>query len=402
MLFALTAGGFIGYLFLFAMTGLVVGVPIVGTLRKNKRDSELVAEAKRSAHMDGWVPGSTLAFGARCFEGRDSGSEAPGPRIVATAPNPALGSVTIVNGKPPTRPDFSRFYSEGDPLAVLREDATPGNGVHEVASMGTSRLDAAARDTAEVEPGAALVPLRLGFRPPARPALREGMVEAMVLGVPQLGGCLVQPGRAKVIELGCYLALHGSRKMKRSEVVEAVFVGEDPGKATGTLRNLMWMLRQCWGDELVPSATHGLYSLSEKVTTDWQRFSDLVDEAVGESEIDTLTRALTLFRGMPVEGAPDGSYGWAETEMLVSDMENAGRRAAHRLARSTLAAGDLDHARWAAEKGLVVSPYDSELWRVLLEVAGKRSKGELERVYERARGVLGDEATALKQTAPAG
>jgi hypothetical protein len=99
---------------------------------------------------------------------------------------------------------------------------------------------------------------------------------------------------------------------------------------------------------------------------------------------------------MPVEGAPDGSYGWAETEMLVSDMENAGRRAAHRLARSTLAAGDLDHARWAAEKGLVVSPYDIELWRALLEVAGKRSKGELERVYERARGVLGDEATALK------
>ncbi|MHB1956405.1 MAG: bacterial transcriptional activator domain-containing protein, partial [Sulfobacillus sp.] len=112
-------------------------------------------------------------------------------------------------------------------------------------------------------------------------------------------------------------------------------------------------------------------------------------------EIEKLTAALSLVRGMPFEGVADGTYGWATTEMIVSDIEYGVLDAARRLARLALGCGDHDRARWAAEKGLVVSPYDRDLWSLLLEVAAVRGPGEVERTYERARATLGEDVSEL-------
>ncbi len=393
------AGGFGGALFLFGTTGLLIGVPIVGTLRKNRRVAAVRAEIDRTAHMEGWVPGSTLAVTARRFAGVDTASETAGPRIVATAPGPPGTWVTVVNGRAPERPDFSRWQPAGDPLAVLAEEAAGPAGTDEGSgsnSIGRTSFNLVA---GRVESAVSSISIAGGFRPPARPCVAVGRGEALVFGHPQLAGCVAEPDRAKVVELGCYLALHSTRKMKRAEVIEALWPSEDGDKTTGTLRNMMWMLRQSWGEALVPSATHGMYGLSEEVSTDWERFRDLVAGSSGEEEIEVLTRALTLLRGMPFEGVPDGAYAWADTEMFTASMENAGRQAAHRLARLTLACGELDHARWAAEKGLVVSPYDRELWSVLVEIAAQRGPAEVERTYERARGVLGEEVGGLIEVA---
>ena len=399
VLVAATAGGVVGYFFLFLITGVDVGVPIVGTLKRNRRAYEAKAEADRYAHMEGWVPGTTVSFKARQYAG-EVASNMLGPSIVATSDDPAGGWVTVVNHPAPPLPEFSP--AGGDPLAVLRRvDSSEASG-HGSGFAGNET----AGDVQVLGPGeegstgllvaSAERPAR--FRPPARPRLADGMVEAMVMGPPKLSACIVEPAKRAVTELGCFLALHSSRKMKRTEVTEALWPAEgDTNKGSGYLRNTMLMLRQCWGDELVPNAKGGLYWLPERVTTDWGRFSNLVDDASGDVEIEKLTLALSLVRGMPFEGVADGTYSWATTEMIISDIEYGVLDAAHRLAKLTLTRCDYEHARWAVEKGLIVSPYDRELWRVLLQIAAANGSAELERVYERAKGNLGEDAGDLDE-----
>lgn len=383
---AVTTARVFGLLVLFAVTGFLIGVPVVGTIRKNRRASDIQAGIERTAHMEGWVPGTTVAFKARRIEGELPASAAPGPRIVGASADPARGWVTIVNGPAPARPDFSQQQNGGD-----RPDS-PGLKETGVEQYG-GQSEKAGRDLGGIK---LAVSIHEGaFRPPPYPAIAEGEAWAKVIGHPVIEPQSVEAGRRT--ELACYLALHNERPMKKGEVEVAIFSAGDDAKASHpvTLRRIMGQLRESLGPDLVPAAEGGMYALSKKVMTDWHAFRDLVKRAKGTVELDRLTEALVLVRGGPFSGVADNTYVWSWKELIVEEIEVAVLGAAKRVAAVTLAAENLAHAEWAAHKGLVVCPFDRELWRMQLEIAGRRGAGELERVYERARASLGEDVGDL-------
>ena len=77
--------------------------------------------------------------------------------------------------------------------------------------------------------------------------------------------------------------------------------------------------------------------------------------------------ALELVRGRPFEGLR--SSDWPILEGIGPAIEAAVVDLSGRLAGACLAAGDARGAEWAARQGLLVSPYDERLYRMLMRAA---------------------------------
>jgi hypothetical protein len=103
--------------------------------------------------------------------------------------------------------------------------------------------------------------------------------------------------------------------------------------------------------------------LSKTVGTDWDRFVSLADSG----HMDSWRSALELVRGRPFEDLR--SSDWAILEGIGPAIEAAVVDLSGRLAGACLRAGDPRGAEWAARKGLLASPYDERLYRMLLRAA---------------------------------
>jgi hypothetical protein len=80
-----------------------------------------------------------------------------------------------------------------------------------------------------------------------------------------------------------------------------------------------------------------------------------------------MRKAMELVRGRPFEGLRASD--WPILEGVAPAIEAAIVDLAGRLAGMYLRRGDAAGAEWSARKGLLVSPYDERLYRMLLRAA---------------------------------
>jgi hypothetical protein len=170
--------------------------------------------------------------------------------------------------------------------------------------------------------------------------------------------------RAWARELVIYLAMHPNGA---SNEAWATALWPDRLMAPSSLHSTASVARRALGqssdglDHLPRS--HGRLALSSTVGTDWNRFVVLADS----SDIKDWRSALELVRGRPFEGLR--SSDWPILEGIGPAIEAAVVDLSGRLAGACLAMGDPTGAEWASRKGLLVSPYDERLYRMLMRAA---------------------------------
>jgi DNA-binding SARP family transcriptional activator len=189
-------------------------------------------------------------------------------------------------------------------------------------------------------------------------------VEVAVIGPLEIHGAAREFTRAWAVELVVYLALH-----PRGATNEAWATALWPDRlmAPSTLHSTASVARRSLGraadgsDHLPRS--HGRLALSPTVGTDWHRFVALADS----DRLEHWRGALDLVRGRPFEGLR--STDWPILEGIGPAIEAAIVDLSGRLAGAYLRVGEAHGAEWAARRGLVVSPYDERLYRMLMRAA---------------------------------
>jgi two-component SAPR family response regulator len=123
------------------------------------------------------------------------------------------------------------------------------------------------------------------------------------------------------------------------------------------------------GTRYLPDAHDGHYRLSPQVGLDWARFHALTTHGKGDGRngLDALHTALELVRGVPLTSPTGRGYEWAVVHR--TEIETVIAEVAERLALRYLEGGDHRQANWAARRGLLASPYDERLYRVLMRAA---------------------------------
>ena len=201
-------------------------------------------------------------------------------------------------------------------------------------------------------------------------------VEVRVLGeveIVRVGGDPVIFERSKSAEAVAYLTFHPAGVTK-DPLQYALW--PDGANAEGTWHHTISKARRALGDggdgaPLFPpvSSTGGIYRLSPRVGSDYHRFCALLAEAEGspdELARKLLSSALKLVRGEPLMARGVG-YGWRAG--LAATIEGKVVDAAERMGELCLRAGDARRCEWAARRGLLVSPYDERLYRLLMRAA---------------------------------
>ena len=115
------------------------------------------------------------------------------------------------------------------------------------------------------------------------------------------------------------------------------------------------------------------YVLCDDVGLDWERVEQLVTEAKsaeGADEAAYLDAALSLVEGhVAVDARPD-HYAWLLREPTIYTLiETTIVDAAHRRGELALAAGNVDKAKWAAEKGLAIVDGQEAMYRMKMQAA---------------------------------
>ncbi len=221
-------------------------------------------------------------------------------------------------------------------------------------------------------------------------------VEVAVLGPVEVRGAAREFTRAWAMELVVYLAMH---PQGASNDAWATALWPDRVMAPSSLHSTASVARRSLGtsrdgfDHLPRS--HGRLALAPTVATDWDRFvvlAELEDPGSWRS-------ALEIVRGRPFEGLR--SSDWSILDGIAPAIESTVVDLSGRLAGSYLRAGDARGAEWAARRGLLVSPYDERLYRMLMrgaDLAGN-SRG-VESVMAELVRVVADEIEPLESVHP--
>ncbi len=189
-------------------------------------------------------------------------------------------------------------------------------------------------------------------------------MEVAVLGPIEIRGAARPFSRAWAEELVVYLAMHPNGA---SNEAWATALWPDRLMAPSSLHSTASVARRSLGqsadgaDHLPRS--HGRLALAATVSTDWDRFVALSDS----DDRDQWRQALTLVRGRPFDGLRASD--WPILEGIAPAIEAAVVDLSGRLAGACLQQGDAQGAEWAARRGLVVSPYDERLYRMLMRAS---------------------------------
>jgi DNA-binding SARP family transcriptional activator len=192
----------------------------------------------------------------------------------------------------------------------------------------------------------------------------EPEVIVAILGPVEVRGAAHPFRRAPALDLVVYLALH---HRGASNDAWATALWPDRLMAAPTLHSTASAARRAlgastFGHDHLPRS-HGRLQLAPTVGTDYQELRSL-----SAREDPTAWRsALDLVRGRPFDGLRNGD--WAVLEGVLSAVEEGVVDLALRLAHHELAAGSGRGAARAARAGLLASPYDERLYRILLRAA---------------------------------
>jgi DNA-binding SARP family transcriptional activator len=189
-------------------------------------------------------------------------------------------------------------------------------------------------------------------------------VEVAVLGPIEVRGALRSFTRAWAKELVVYLAMHPKGVTNEAW---ATALWPDRLMAPSSLHSTASVARRALGqnragEDHLPRS-HGRLCLAPTVGTDWDRFV-----ALCEADSPMCWRAaIELVRGRPFEGLRASD--WPVLEGIAPAIEATVVDVSGRLAGASLRTGDTAGAEWAARKGLLVSPYDERLYRMLMHIA---------------------------------
>jgi hypothetical protein len=221
-------------------------------------------------------------------------------------------------------------------------------------------------------------------------------VEVAVLGPVEVRGADRAFTRAWALELVVYLAMHPGGT---SNDVWATALWPDKLMAPSSLHSTVSVARRSLGSARDGSdhlpRSHGRLALADTVGTDWGRFQELA----ASGNPDVWEEALTLVRGRPFEGIR--STDWALLDGTAPAIEAAVVDLSGRLAGARLRSGDPHRAEWAARRGLLVSPYDERLYRMLLRTADSAGNpGGVEAVMAELVRVVADEVEPVESVHP--
>ena len=193
---------------------------------------------------------------------------------------------------------------------------------------------------------------------------REPEVIVAILGPVEVRGAAHPFRRAPALDLVVYLALH---HRGASNDAWATALWPDRLMAAPTLHSTASAARRAlgpstFGHDHLPRS-HGRLQLAPTVATDYEELRSLS----AREDPAAWRAALDLVRGRPFDGLRNGD--WAVLEGVLSAVEEGVVDLALRLARHELAAGSGRGAARAARAGLLASPYDERLYRVLLRAA---------------------------------
>ncbi len=185
-----------------------------------------------------------------------------------------------------------------------------------------------------------------------------------MLGPIEIRGAARPFTRAWAEELVVYLAMHPKGV---SNEVWATALWPDRLMAPSSLHSTASVARRSLGQGAGGSdhlpRSHGSLALADSVRTDWDQFVSLA----ASDQPEQWRRALMLVRGRPFEGLR--SSDWPILEGIAPAIEAAVVDLSGRLAGFCLRQRDGTGAEWAARRGLVVSPYDERLYRMLMRAA---------------------------------
>ena len=186
-------------------------------------------------------------------------------------------------------------------------------------------------------------------------------VEVGVLGPLEIRGIAAAPQRSKATELIAWLVLH-NRHGSTDEVATALW---PMGASEGSQHNVIWDARRALGEDADGNSLlvrEGGLKLSPLVTSDWAHFRELA----GCDDRETRVAALSLVRGKPFG---DVDWPWSTVEGLAATMEAEVCDLASAIGEQALLDGDASLAAHAAEQGILASPYDERLYRLLMRAS---------------------------------
>jgi hypothetical protein len=175
-----------------------------------------------------------------------------------------------------------------------------------------------------------------------------------------LGAAGTSPARAakQCLEYCAWLLEHPGASAQ--EMAAGLLIAE------GTRRSNMSRLRTWLGSDpdgvpYLPDAYSGRIHLDPAVSSDWHQLRLLVGDGIDRAPSSVLELGLRLVRGAPLADAAPVQWHWAEE--LRTDIVSCVRDMGVELARRCLddRDPDLDLARWAAARALVVAPGDELL-----------------------------------------
>lgn len=217
----------------------------------------------------------------------------------------------------------------------------------------------------------------------------------LLLGPLQIGSTARPIKRAATRELIAYLALH-PHGASRDELTEALWPGQDPKRALPRFWQSVTEARKALGDAWAREGER--YRIHrDRVRIDLDHLERLL-AANDRNDPAALDAALTLWRGLPLEGS---DYLWADgdirrlTATSISLLERAGQ-----------ARLDRDDARGAlqlAEQAIALDQFHEASWRLALQAEHAlglresitRRYGELARSLDRELGLQPTRETRL-------
>jgi DNA-binding SARP family transcriptional activator len=189
-------------------------------------------------------------------------------------------------------------------------------------------------------------------------------VEIRVLGPVEVLGAARPFTRAWSLELVVYLAMHPGGA---SSDQWATHLWPSRSMAQASLHSTASAARRALGssasgEDHLPRS-HGRLVLGPEVGTDWDRFCRLASS----EDPDKWKLALQLVRGRPFDGLR--STDWAVFSHVQANIESLVVDIAARRSEHCLVSMNPSGAEWAARQGLLVSPYDERLFRLLMRAA---------------------------------